>query len=89
MMNPFSLEGKTILVTGASSGIGRGIAVACSQMGGKMILNGRSETRLRETLSMLVGSGHQLIVGDLANQDVLQHMAESLPELLQARGHAE
>lgn len=34
MYNPFSLDGKTILITGASSGIGRGIAVECSKMGG-------------------------------------------------------
>lgn len=37
--NPFSLEGKTILVTGASSGIGRGVAIACSRMGATVILN--------------------------------------------------
>lgn len=81
MMNPFSLEGKTILVTGASSGIGRGIAIACAQMGGKIILNGRDETRLDETQSMLAGDGHQIMVGDLANNDDLQRMADGLPEL--------
>ncbi len=81
MMNPFSLEGKTILVTGASSGIGRGIAIAFAQMGGKLILNGRNEARLQETLSMLIGDNHQILVGDLANQNDLQHIAESLPEL--------
>lgn len=55
--NPFSLEGKTILVTGASSGIGRGIAVECSKMGAKMVINGRNQERLNETLSMLEGEG--------------------------------
>ena len=48
--NPFTLEGKTILVTGASSGIGRGIAIACSKMGATVIVNGRNESRLNETL---------------------------------------
>ena len=80
-MNPFSLKGKTILVTGASSGIGRGIAVTCAQMGGKLVLNGRNEERLQGTLSMLEGEGHQILVGDLALQEDLQKMADTLPEL--------
>ena len=46
--NPFSLEGKTILVTGASSGIGRGVAVACSNMGARVIINGRNVSKLQE-----------------------------------------
>lgn len=81
MMNPFSLEGKTILVTGASSGIGRGIATECSKMGAKVILNGRNAERLHETLDKMEGEGHQILVGDLANQQDLQKMAEALPEL--------
>ena len=81
MMNPFSLEGKTILVTGASSGIGRGIAIACSQMGGRLILNGRNEERLSETLSLLAGEGHEILVSDLSKQEDLQRIADSLPEL--------
>lgn len=80
-MNPFSLEGKTILVTGASSGIGRGIAIACAKMGGTVILNGRNEERLQETLSVLEGKNHQILVGDLSKQEDLQRMADTLPEL--------
>ncbi len=41
-MNPFSLSGKKILVTGASSGIGRSIAVECSKMGANLIITGRN-----------------------------------------------
>ena len=48
--NPFSLKDKTILVTGASSGIGRGIAVACSKMGADVIVSGRNEIRLDDIL---------------------------------------
>jgi len=81
MMNQFSLSGKTILVTGASSGIGRGIAVACSQMGGRVILNGRNEERLHETLSLLSGGGHEIITSDLSSQDDLQQLVDALPEL--------
>ena len=53
--NPFTLEGKTILVTGASSGIGRGIAIACSKMGATVIINGRNEQRLAETMTEMQG----------------------------------
>jgi len=80
-MNPFSLSGKTILVTGASSGIGRGIAIACANMGGRIILNGRNEERLKETLGMLEGEGHEILVADLSCQEELQRMADHLPEL--------
>ena len=67
MNNPFSLSGKTILVTGASSGIGRGIAIACAGMGAQLILTGRNITRLQETLSALEGEGHSYIAADLTN----------------------
>ena len=59
--NPFSLEGKTILVTGASSGIGQSTAVECSKLGAKVVITARNEDRLNETLSMMEGDGHQLI----------------------------
>jgi NAD(P)-dependent dehydrogenase (short-subunit alcohol dehydrogenase family) len=56
--NPFSLSGKTIVVTGASSGIGRQCAIDCSKMGARLILVARNEERLQETLCMLSGSEH-------------------------------
>lgn len=69
MYNPFSLQDKTVLVTGASSGIGRGVAIVCSKMGAKMIITGRNEERLNETLSQLEGGGHKAIVADLSSQE--------------------
>ena len=80
-MNPFSLVGKTILVTGASSGIGRATAIVCSQMGAVIILTGRNETRLSDTYSMLEGQDHQQICADLTIQDELDKLIEQIPKL--------
>ena len=63
--NPFSLEGKRILVTGASSGIGKAIAIECSRLGANVIVSGRNEERLAQTLSKLEGEGHKIIKADL------------------------
>ena len=79
--NPFSLSGKTVLVTGASSGIGRGIAIACSKMGASVILNGRNEMRLNETLSMMAEGSHLIAAADLNNHESIADMAMSLPSL--------
>ena len=79
--NPFSLEGKTILVTGASSGIGRGIAIACSKMGASVIVNGRNEERLNETLLQMSGENNQKAVTDLSNLGHVSSMVSALPKL--------
>ena len=82
MMNrAFSLEGKTVFVTGASSGIGRGIAVGCARAGAKLILNGRDRDRLKETLSILDGEEHSIIVGDLSCESDIISIVENLPEI--------
>ena len=67
MKNPFTLEGKNILITGASSGIGRQCAISCSQMEAKVILIARNEERLKETLAMMEGEGHYMAVLDLTD----------------------
>ena len=81
MINPFSLEGKTILVTGSSSGIGRGIAIECSKMGAKVILNGRNVDRLKETLEMMEGEGHQVMAADISNQVEIDQLVADVPTL--------
>lgn len=81
MNNPYSLEGKTILVTGASSGIGRATAIECSKMGAKIILTARNEERLKETLTLLEGDGHSFILCDLADTEAIGRMVASLPEV--------
>ena len=79
--NPFSLKGKRILVTGASSGIGQAISIACSKMGGDIILTGRNEERLQETLSQMETGFHQVIKADLTNVDDIDNLVEQLPSL--------
>lgn len=81
MYNPFSLEGKTVLVTGASSGIGRGIAVECSKMGAKVVINGRNKERLQKTFDQLEGEGHIQIVADLSKQEDIERLADEVPAL--------
>lgn len=77
----FSLDGKTILVTGASSGIGQATAIACSKAGAKVILLGRNLERLNETLASCEGNGHSVIQYDLNNLDDLTETFNDIPEL--------
>ena len=79
--NPFSLEGKTVLVTGASSGIGQATAIECSKMGANVVITGRSEERLNETFSQLEGEGHHIIVADLNSQDDIDALVNACPTL--------
>ena len=79
--NPFSLKGKQILVTGASSGIGRGIAIACSKMGATVILNGRNIERLNEVNNQLSEGEHKVIVADLSDRAAVISMVHEMPKL--------
>ena len=81
IFNPFTLKGKTILVTGASSGIGRGIAIACSKMGASVIINGRNEQRLAETLREMRGEENLSLIADLSQTDAVAIMVRQLPKL--------
>lgn len=81
MYNPFSLENKTVLITGASSGIGRATAVECSKMGAKCIITGRNVDRLNETFHNLEGEGHIQINADLTNENDIENLVEQLPLL--------
>lgn len=79
--NPFSLDGKTVLVTGASSGIGRAIAIECSKMGARVVITARNEARLQETLGQLAGEGHLMVCADLCDEDSILRLVEALPQL--------
>lgn len=81
-MDKFSLIGKTILVTGASSGIGRAIVIACAEQGACVVLNGRNVSRLGETLRMMCDvEKHCIIPADLTDSKQRQALVEQVPEL--------
>lgn len=79
MINPYSLDGKTILVTGASSGLGASIADQCSKLGATVIITGRNKERLADTFSKLSGDGHIQIVADLIDNQDMETLAQDLP----------
>ena len=80
-MNPFSLKDKTILITGASSGIGKETAILCSKMGANVIITGRNKTRLNETFLLLEGSNNLLFHIDLTKEDEISHLISDIPNL--------
>lgn len=79
--NPFSLEGKTILVTGASSGIGRATAIECSKLGAKVVVSGRNQERLEQTLTELQGEGHISIAAEITDQSQIESLVAACPSL--------
>lgn len=81
MYNPFTLENKTILVTGASSGIGKATAIECSRLGAKVVVTGRNEERLNQTLAELEGEGHLAIVADLVSDEGVNSLVEQCPKI--------
>ena len=81
-MDKFSLSGKTILVTGASSGIGRAIAIACAEQGAHVVLSGRNVSRLEETLHIMCDvETHRIIPADLTTDEQRSVLAEQVPQL--------
>jgi NAD(P)-dependent dehydrogenase (short-subunit alcohol dehydrogenase family) len=84
MYNPYSLENKTILVTGASSGIGRATAIECAKLGATVIVTARNEERLKSVLDELDRSYnqvHQMVIADMSIQEGLDAMVSVLPAL--------
>ena len=81
MCNPFSLRGKTILVTGASSGIGRATAVECSKIGASLIITARNSQRLDETLHALAGDGHRAVICDLDDESQMTALVGSVDKI--------
>lgn len=78
MSTPFCLIGRKILVTGASSGIGRATAIECSKLGATLVITGRNQERLNQTLSSLEPGGHNAIVADLTLQVDLEALVSQI-----------
>ena len=84
MYNPYSLQNKTILVTGASSGIGRATALACAKMGATVVVTGRNSQRLSETYNELDTSfaqQHLAIIADLSTEEGVAELVAKVPQL--------
>ena len=81
--NPFSLQGKTVLVTGASSGIGRETAVVCSRMGAAVVITGRNEERLQQTFDELNPDVecHMQLLADVTHAEDVERLVAALPKL--------
>lgn len=75
-----NLHNKTILITGASSGIGRACAVLCSQLGARVALVGRNEERLASAIAEMAGDGHAVFPADLADVDALEGLVTRIVE---------
>ncbi len=76
--SPFSLENKRVLVTGASSGIGRQVAISANQAGAHVVITGRDEERLQETASLMGNSNYSIIVCDLTNDELISKQFASI-----------
>ena len=80
-MTPFELKGKTILVTGASSGLGKQCAITASEQGATTIITGRNAERLQDTFGKLSGTGHKMFIADLTVQADISAMVDQIPDL--------
>jgi NAD(P)-dependent dehydrogenase (short-subunit alcohol dehydrogenase family) len=80
-MKQFSLAGKKVLVTGASSGIGRQVAISVAEAGAKVNITGRNPERLEECFKSLPGEGHAMFVADLNDEAALISLVDSLDKL--------
>jgi NAD(P)-dependent dehydrogenase (short-subunit alcohol dehydrogenase family) len=81
MNNLFDIKNKNILITGASSGIGREIAINLNTLGANVIITGRNDQRLNETKDYLVYSPIESYSCDLSKEDEIKKLVTSLPQL--------
>ena len=79
MYNPFTLKGKTVFVSGASSGIGKAIAIECSRMGADVFITGRNAERLNSTFLELDKGNHMQIIADLQTDEGIKTVVEKMP----------
>ena len=80
MMNLVDLSGRRILVVGASSGIGRAVAVLLSRLGAVSFCAARREEMLKETLGLLEGEGHRYYKLDVEQSDAIEIQVKRIVE---------
>ena len=68
-LEAFSLHGKRVLVTGASSGLGQAVAIGAAAAGAQVVLTGRDSARLEETRAAMTGEGHICVAADLTSAE--------------------
>lgn len=78
MINPMDLQGKHLLITGASAGIGREASIQASKLGAKVSLVARNEERLNETKAMLEGEGHEVYSFDLNSLEDIEGLVKNI-----------
>lgn len=81
MNNPYTVEGKTLLITGAASGIGKATALQCAEMGAKLILLDLNEDGLGRIVADINERDVETIAINLTNSDNIQSMVAKLPKL--------
>lgn len=81
MYNPYSLEGKTILITGAASGIGKATSIECSKVGAKVVAVDLNSEGLAAVMPQLEGEGHLSFSGNLCDEEFLKGLGEQVPAL--------
>lgn len=85
--NPLNLKNKKVLITGASSGIGRATAIYISKLGAKVVLTGRNKERLEETMNHLDGVGHSYVAFDLTDLNNIESIfQEALKDGIKLNG---
>ncbi len=78
MINPMDLSGKHILITGASSGIGKATAIHLSKLGAKLALIARNEEKLKDTIKLLEGEGHDMYKIDLKEVNLIESLVNKI-----------
>lgn len=77
----FSLEGKVVLVTGASSGLGKQIAISCARRGARVVITGRDGSRLQQTFDLLDGEGHLQVLAEQTLTQDRTALVKAIPAL--------
>ena len=80
-MTHFDFSGKTILVTGSSSGIGKQCATMLADSGARLVITGRNPEKLSAVFAELKGSDHIMFAADLTNEKEIDELLNVMPDI--------